>query len=103
MIRPRTGDFLYSDDELRVILGDIRVFKDLGVRGIVVGTLTKDGRVNLEQLKRCVLFLGLSETDATPCIITVLSTKHYHWKVGICCPTQTSLTYYYTSLLSSCF
>lgn len=55
MIRPRTGDFLYSDDELRVILEDIRIFKDAGVRGIVVGVLAPDGRVDLEHLKRCVI------------------------------------------------
>lgn len=37
MIRPRTGDFLYSDDEMDVMLEDIRVFKECGVRGIVAG------------------------------------------------------------------
>jgi copper homeostasis protein len=55
MIRPRIGDFLYSKDELAVMLEDIRVFKDLGnIRGFVVGVLTKDGRVNVELMKMCV-------------------------------------------------
>jgi len=55
MIRPRVGDFLYSKDELAVMLEDIRVFKDLGnIRGFVVGALTKDGRVDVEFMKTCV-------------------------------------------------
>lgn len=52
MVRPRIGDFLYSEDELDVMLRDIRIFKKYGVRGIVVGILTSDGRVDTERLKR---------------------------------------------------
>ncbi|KAF9454215.1 hypothetical protein P691DRAFT_718235 [Macrolepiota fuliginosa MF-IS2] len=54
MIRPRVGDFLYSDFELEVMLEDIRTFKDQGVRGFVVGILTKDGRVDVERMRRVV-------------------------------------------------
>lgn len=52
MIRPRVGDFLYSDFELEVMLEDIRTFKDQGVRGFVVGILTRDGRVDIERMRR---------------------------------------------------
>lgn len=53
MIRPRTGDFVYSDDEMNVMLQDIRTFKHhLGVRGFVVGILTEDGRVDTDRMKR---------------------------------------------------
>ncbi|KAG5342036.1 hypothetical protein C0989_005716 [Termitomyces sp. Mn162] len=51
MIRPRTGDFCYSDQELEVMLEDIRVFKEHDVRGIAVGVLDKDGRVDAERMK----------------------------------------------------
>ncbi|KAG6910500.1 hypothetical protein DXG01_009919 [Tephrocybe rancida] len=54
MIRPRTGDFLYSDQELDVMLEDIRVFKEQGVRGVVVGILDKHGRVDVERMKQVV-------------------------------------------------
>ncbi|KAG6814145.1 hypothetical protein H0H92_002140 [Tricholoma furcatifolium] len=54
MIRPRTGDFLYSDEEVEVMLEDIRVFKEHNVRGIVVGMLDKDGRVDVERMK-CIV------------------------------------------------
>lgn len=52
MVRPRAGDFLYSADEMDVMLRDIRIFKKYGVRGIVVGILTKDGRVDTERMKQ---------------------------------------------------
>ncbi|KAJ6502664.1 CutC family-domain-containing protein [Mycena vulgaris] len=54
MIRPRTGDFLYSDDEIEVMLEDIRVFKRHGVRGVVLGALKADGRVDIDATKRLV-------------------------------------------------
>ncbi|KAK0505703.1 CutC family-domain-containing protein [Armillaria luteobubalina] len=54
MIRPRTGDFLYNDDELDVMLEDIRIFKRYPIRGIVVGILTPEGRVDTERTKRIV-------------------------------------------------
>lgn len=52
MVRPRTGDFVYSEEEISVMLGDIHVFKNCGVRGIVTGALTADGRVDVECMKR---------------------------------------------------
>lgn len=52
MVRPRAGDFLYSKDEVGVMIEDIRVFKKYGIRGVVVGALTKEGRVDLEIMKR---------------------------------------------------
>ncbi|TFK26645.1 copper homeostasis protein cutC [Coprinopsis marcescibilis] len=54
MIRPRLGDFNYSKDELDVMLEDIASFKELGVRGFVVGVLTEDGRVDVETMKRLI-------------------------------------------------
>ncbi|MEQ9166992.1 MAG: copper homeostasis protein CutC, partial [Fulvivirga sp.] len=39
LIRPRGGDFVYSDLEFEIIKEDIRVCKELGVEGIVSGVL----------------------------------------------------------------
>lgn len=55
MIRPRTGDFLYSDEEIDVMVEDIAIFKQHGVHGVVLGILTADGRIAVESMERCVL------------------------------------------------
>ena len=49
LIRPRHGDFLYSEEEFACILEDIQSVKDLGFKGVVVGALTKEGRIDLEK------------------------------------------------------
>ena len=54
MIRPRGGDFCYSDDEISVIQADIRIAKELGCEGIVLGILQPDGQVNITQTKALV-------------------------------------------------
>jgi copper homeostasis protein len=48
LIRPRTGDFLYSSDERDVMLRDIAMAKSLGADGVVIGALTTDGDVDVE-------------------------------------------------------
>jgi len=48
LIRPRTGDFLYTLDERDVMLRDIALAKSLGADGVVIGALTADGDVDVE-------------------------------------------------------
>ncbi|XP_020777011.1 copper homeostasis protein cutC homolog isoform X3 [Boleophthalmus pectinirostris] len=48
MIRPRGGDFLYSDYEVEVMKKDIELMKLNGADGLVMGALTEDGRVDAE-------------------------------------------------------
>lgn len=55
MIRPRGGDFLYSDQEVEVMRKDIELMKSHGADGLVLGALTGDGRVDKEL---CMEFLG---------------------------------------------
>lgn len=49
LIRPRAGDFVYSDTEFETMKGDIRVAKELGMDGIVLGVLDQTGRVDLKR------------------------------------------------------
>lgn len=54
MIRPRGGDFLYSDQEIDVMYEDIRMCRDLGVDGVVLGILTADGSVDVARTAHLV-------------------------------------------------
>jgi copper homeostasis protein len=54
IIRPRGGDFLYSEDEATAMLYDIKALKELGVDGFVFGCLTKDGNIDLPLLSKLV-------------------------------------------------
>lgn len=54
LIRPRKGDFLYSDIEFRVMLENIEYAKKMGADGIVSGILLSNGQVDIERNKRLV-------------------------------------------------
>lgn len=58
IIRPRAGDFLYSPLEVEAMLEDIKMARQLGVDGIVVGCLTPDGEVDKTLLRRFVEAVG---------------------------------------------
>lgn len=49
MIRPRGGDFHYSEAELASMQHDVAVAKDLGADGVVLGLLRTDGTVDRER------------------------------------------------------
>lgn len=51
MIRPRGGDFLYSDLEFDVMRKDIEIFKENGADGFVFGILSSDGTIDKERNK----------------------------------------------------
>ena len=54
MIRARGGNFVYSKEEIEIMKEDIKAFKDLGVKGIVLGCLTSDNKIDLELTKELV-------------------------------------------------
>lgn len=55
MIRPRGGDFVYSDAEFQQMKAEITQFKKLNVDGFVFGILKKDGSLNEEQNRELVV------------------------------------------------
>lgn len=61
LIRPRGGDFLYSEAERRVILGDIEAVREAGFDGVVVGMLTADGDVDQLAMRECMAAAGEME------------------------------------------
>ena len=54
MIRPRGGDFLYTESEFRTMLLDIAHARQAGATGVVFGILTADGRVDLARTRALV-------------------------------------------------
>lgn len=47
IIRPRGGDFLYTDEEFEIMLQDVRLCKQLGCDGVVTGLLNSDGVIDV--------------------------------------------------------
>ncbi|MBC2850405.1 copper homeostasis protein CutC [Cetobacterium sp. 8H] len=54
MIRPRGGDFCYSQDEIEIMKSDILMCKELGVLGVVFGVLTRENKIDYPLLKELV-------------------------------------------------
>lgn len=54
MIRPRSGDFLYDDNEFQTMKGDIEIAKEMGFDGIVTGILKSNGEIDLERMSELV-------------------------------------------------
>jgi copper homeostasis protein len=54
IVRPRGGDFCYSEVEFAVMKRDIAVAKQLGADGVVIGILTSDGDVDVERTRELI-------------------------------------------------
>jgi copper homeostasis protein len=58
IIRPRSGNYYYNEDEYAIIKHEIQICKDLGCNGISVGTQNIKGEIDTEWLKRIVEWAG---------------------------------------------
>lgn len=54
IIRPRGGDFLFAEEEFRVMMRDIEFCKQVGCNGVVIGMLLADGSVDMARCARLV-------------------------------------------------
>lgn len=63
LIRPRYGDFLYTESEANIICHEIKAFREAGAEGVVIGSLRPDGSLNMEQMKKFMQYAnGMSVT-----------------------------------------
>ena len=58
MIRPRGGDFIYSEHEVAVMERDVAAARDAGAHGLVIGALTAEGRVDRPTTARLMRAAG---------------------------------------------
>lgn len=54
IIRPRGGDFFYSEMEMQIMLKNIAIALQMGADGFVIGCLTADGKVDYEKCARLI-------------------------------------------------
>lgn len=78
LIRPRAGDFCYNNLEFRTIIEDIKICRDLGATGVVVGFLHHNGTVNKALTHQAV-------EAARPMQVT------FHRAFDVCCHWPTAL------------
>lgn len=63
IIRPRGGDFVYSNDEFEIMKRDIMICKELGVETVVLGILNRDNTIDIDRTRELVeLANGLKVT-----------------------------------------
>ena len=66
IIRPRGGDFCYSDVEFEVMRRDIQLAKQVGANGVVIGILNEDGTIDEERTAELIR-LGATRSRASSC------------------------------------
>lgn len=54
MLRPRNADFLYSDQEFRIMLRDLDFIRDTGAAGVVFGMLESSGRIDTVRCRELI-------------------------------------------------
>ena len=54
IIRPRGGDFLYTNEEFEIMLQDVKQCKTLGCDGVVIGMLLADGNIDVANCSKLV-------------------------------------------------
>ena len=55
LIRPRSGNFTYSDDEFNIMKQDIQICRELGCQGIVSGILNADNTIDIERTQKLII------------------------------------------------
>ena len=51
LIRPRFGDFCYTDYEFAMIRREVAMYREMRAEGVVIGILNPDGSLNMEQME----------------------------------------------------
>lgn len=63
LLRPRFGDFLYSEEEMEILVRQAKLFSEAGADCLVIGCLTPDGRLDAEAMKRIIDAAGATPVN----------------------------------------
>lgn len=80
LIRPRSGDFTYTEEEFDIMLRDITLCKELGCKGVVAGVLNADNTIDQKRTKQLIQAAGTMDFiyhrafDCTPNLTAALET-----------------------------
>lgn len=54
LLRPRFGDFLYTEQEFNILKREVALFREKGAEGVVIGCLREDGALHMEQMRELI-------------------------------------------------
>jgi copper homeostasis protein len=63
LLRPRFGDFLYSKEELEILIRQAKLFHKTGADNLVIGCLTKEGRLDMDFNARIIEASGTTPVN----------------------------------------
>lgn len=84
LIRPRIGDFCYTDFEFEVIRREVLTFNRLGANGVVIGILTPTGALDRERMKILMEAVGKIDIMAGGGLNASMI-KEMHQYTGVTC------------------
>ena len=67
LLRPRFGDFCFTDEEKQILLREIEFCAGAGVNGVVIGALTPEGDLDVPFLAKCMAAAGDLEVTLHRC------------------------------------
>jgi copper homeostasis protein len=86
LLRPRFGDFLYTDYEFRIIRREVELFREAGAEGVVIGCLAEDGSLNRERMKELAKAadgIGITLHRAFDVCADPVKAYEQAWELGI--------------------
>jgi len=63
LLRPRFGDFLYSDEEMEILIRQAKLFHNAGADNLVIGCLTKEGCLDMDANARIIEAAGTTPVN----------------------------------------
>ena len=86
LIRPRSGDFCYSDDEFEIMKKNIKLCKKFGFNGIVSGVLNADNSIDIQRTKELITLsnpLSFTFHRAFDCVLNPEKSLEILIKIGV--------------------